>query len=230
MSPSYANNGFYPRLSLNPSHPITVAQAQDIIYDMQQILDLLRNQLTMSQEKQTRSANQHHILAPAYEPDDRIWLNTKNIRTKQPCRKLDDKWIGLYVINKLVRKRAYELDLPSTLRIHPTFHVSLLRTAFDNLFPGQNNTRPGPVLGTDNDEPDTYVVEEIVDSKPARGRRKFKYTVKWQGWPHSENTEEPVEHLIHAPDAIFEFHERYPHKPRPVGYVHTRSSSQELAL
>ena len=230
MSPFYANKGFHPRLSLNLSHPTTVEQARDITYDMQQILDLRRSQLTMSQGKQTPSANQHRIPTPAYKPGDRVSLNIKNIRTKRPCRKLDDKWIGPYAIKKLVGKRACELDLPLTLRIHPTFHISLLRPAADNPLPGQNNIRPGPVLGTYKDEPNTYVVEEIVDSKPARGRRKFKYTVKWQGWPHSENTEEPVEHLIHAPDAIFEFHERYPHKPRPAGYVHTRSSSQELAL
>ena len=117
-------------------------------------------------------------------------------------------------------KRACELDLPQTIRIHITFHVSLLRPMTDNPLPGQSNSRPEPILGTDNDEPDTYIIEEIVYSKPAGSRRKFKYTVKWQGWPPSNNIKELVEHLIHAPDAIFEFDERYPNKPRTIGYVH----------
>lgn len=228
MSSFYANKGVNPRISLNTFRPTSVQQAKDIATEMDEILDFICSQLTVSHDRQARAANLHRIPAPAYKPGDQVWLNTKNIRTKRPCKKRDDKWIRPYTIKKLVGKCACELDLPITLRIHPTFHVSLLRSAATNPLPGQDNLRPGPVLRTDKDDPDTYIVEKVVDSIAARGRRKFKYVIKWLGWPHDQNTEEPPEHLVHAPEAVYEFHERYPEKPRPSKYVHTPPSSQEL--
>ncbi|KAI9881896.1 MAG: hypothetical protein M1823_006392, partial [Watsoniomyces obsoletus] len=90
--------------------------------------------------------------------------------------------------------------------------------------------RPGPVIGTGKDEIDTFEVEEIVNSKPARGRYKFRYVVKWKGWPSEDNTEEPPEHLKDSQEAVWKYHEKYPRKPRPKGYIHrAATSSQELA-
>jgi hypothetical protein len=39
-----------------------------------------------------------------------------------------------------------------------------------------------------------YVVESIVDSKIDEHHKKL-YLIKWEGWPHSQNTWEPITHL-----------------------------------
>ena len=58
-------------------------------------------------------------------------LSTKNINTpvdkERPTRKLSPKYIGPYKIIAEISKTAYKLELPANLKIHPVFHVSLLK-------------------------------------------------------------------------------------------------------
>ena len=79
------------------------------------------------------------------------------------------------------------------------------------------------------DDLDVYEVESIIDSQAPHDWQKFKYLVKWKGWPHEYNTKKPVEHLEGFEEAIWTLHEQYPGKPRPAGYVHRPPSLQELA-
>ena len=49
-------------------------------------------------------------------------LSTKNVRLKNPgARKLLPKWIGPFKLIKQVGKVAYQLDLPSNLKLHDVF-------------------------------------------------------------------------------------------------------------
>src|SRR5882724_11127695 len=66
--------------------------------------------------------------APLYEVRDRVWLNSHNITTTQPTKKLDHKWLGPYLIEKVFLQSMYRLKLPlSFSRTHPVFSVTLLR-------------------------------------------------------------------------------------------------------
>src|SRR5882724_11620753 len=40
----------------------------------------------------------HHKEAPLYKVGDKVWLNGQNITITHPMKKLDHKWIGLYVV------------------------------------------------------------------------------------------------------------------------------------
>ena len=53
-------------------------------------------------------------------------LSAKNLNQHRPSKKLSHKAIGPFRISELVGKQAYRLNLPTTYRIHPVFHVSLL--------------------------------------------------------------------------------------------------------
>jgi hypothetical protein len=70
---------------------------------------------------------------------------------------------GPFRILKSVGKRAYKLALPSSMKIHPVFHVSLLHPAADDPFPGQNHEEQPPPITIDGE--DEYEVEEILDSR-----------------------------------------------------------------
>ena len=60
-----------------------------------------------------------------------VYLAIKNIITKRPSKKLDHKYLGPYKVIKKISKNNYQLDLPSKVRIHPIFYVSLLKNATD---------------------------------------------------------------------------------------------------
>ena len=56
-------------------------------------------------------------------------------------------------------------------------------------------------------------MKDILDSKYFY--RKLQYLVDWVGYDLSEISWQPVEKLSNAGKAIEEFHEKFPHKPRP---------------
>ena len=80
--------------------------------------------------------------------------------------------------------RAYrQVCLPAgaskeTIQIHLVFQVSLLCPAAQDPIPGQSNQHPGPIIGTDIDDPNLHKVETIIDSKELISQHKFKYLVK----------------------------------------------------
>ena len=60
---------------------------------------------------------------------DLIYVLQRNIKITRPSDKLDYKKIGPFKIKRNIRNISYKLHLPSTIKIHPVFHVSLLKPA-----------------------------------------------------------------------------------------------------
>jgi len=97
----------------------------------------IRETIQQAQESQRKWHNQKRQPAPEYvtledvtqgraKKVDRVMLNCKNLRTKRPMEKLDNKMFGPFVVKRKVGSRAYEIELPERWDIHPVFHVSLL--------------------------------------------------------------------------------------------------------
>ena len=97
---------------------------------------------------------------------------------------------------------TYKLDLPLMMKIHPVFHVSLLRPYSDPaVIPGRPILeRPPPEVINGMDE---YEVEAILDKRIHR--RKPQYLVKWKGYHESESTWEPEENLQNSAAMIADF-------------------------
>jgi len=98
-----------------------------------------------------------------------VWLNIKNF---QLLEGLSHKFLGLYAGPfKVLEKKVpytYKLELPENLRVHPTFHVSLLKPInHDASRPNQeHNSRPPPDLV--HNEP-KFEVEAMFKSRQLRG-------------------------------------------------------------
>jgi hypothetical protein len=75
---------------------------------------------------------------------------------------------------------TYKLELPENLRVHLTFHVSLLKpVSHDASRPNREyNSRPPPDLI--HNEP-AFEVEAMLKLRQLRGR-KLEYLVKWKGY------------------------------------------------
>ncbi|KEY63902.1 hypothetical protein S7711_10198 [Stachybotrys chartarum IBT 7711] len=217
-SPFFANYAFHPRMGFEPT--ITVKadpptrDAEQFIRKMNNILEHLRAETAAAQARYEEQANRHRRPARQYKLGELVWLDSRNIKTLRPQKKLDWKNIGPFKISKVLSPYAYQLELPDSMRIHPVFHTNLLRPAANDRLPEQHRPQPPPIEVEGIEE---WEVEDIVDSRWDRrgrgGRARLKYTVKWTGYP--DPTEVPAEHVKNAAQVIANFHRRYPEKPGP---------------
>ena len=58
---------------------------------------------------------------------DSVLLSNQNLRFKGILHKLQRKFCGPYKVLEKIGVQAYQLKLPDTWRVHPVFHVSLLK-------------------------------------------------------------------------------------------------------
>jgi hypothetical protein len=135
-----------------------------------------------------------------------VWLESTNISTTRPSKKLDVKRYGPFKIKKKVGKSAYLLDLPPTWRsLHPVFNEVVLLPYTAPQYPSQTAPPPPPPIDAKRN---IYNVEKILDVKKIRG--KLKWYVKWEGYSMEECTWEPKKNLKGAGLALEEFYEENP--------------------
>ncbi|TKA56080.1 hypothetical protein B0A49_12436 [Cryomyces minteri] len=170
-----ANYGFDPRMGFEPPQPqpenvsrhrqIQHQAAEEFATRMEAIRDCLRTEMQYAQSVYEDQANSSRSPAPAYKVGDKVWLNTRNIHTERPSKKLDWKATGPHTVKAVISPYAYELDLPSSMKdLHPVFHTSLLRPATGDPLPGQVNAVPLPVVVNGEEEWDRVASKQAESS------------------------------------------------------------------
>jgi hypothetical protein len=214
ISPFLANYGIDPTWQDQPANTEAPASeirdigGHDMAKTVAEITAHLRAEILRAQHRQQENADRKRMPAPAYQVGNLVWLNAKNITTRRPSRKLDHRRLGPFPISEIMSPYAYRLELPSSMKVHNVFHVSLLDTASSDPYPGQVVPPPPPV---EIDGEEEWRVEEIFDAKMVRGR--LRYLVKWVGYDQTDW--EPAENMNRL-QAVEDFHRRYPTKPGPL--------------
>jgi len=143
-------------------------------------------------------------------PNDMVYLDSEDIQTTRPSKKLSHHCLGPYPVERRIGKYAYHLVLPPPMRrLHPVFNVVKLSPTPDNLIVGRRRNLPPPPELMDGEE--EYVVEKILNSRMFR--RKLQYLVKWEGYRIEGNTWEYWKNLDHTPEKVTEFHTKNPGAP-----------------
>jgi len=120
-----------------------------------------------------------------YRVGDKVLISIKDFSMelmKRATKKLTEKFIGPYVVRKIVSENVVELELLASLRIHPVVNVKRI-VKYREQVEEQKKIPLPPVEVADKKE---YKVEEILDRQERRG--KTKYLVKWKEYTAEENT------------------------------------------
>jgi hypothetical protein len=140
-----------------------------------------------------------------FQKGDEVWLNIKNFQLPES---LSHKFLGPYAGPfKVLEKKlsnTYKLKLLENLRVHPTFHVSLLKSvAHDTSKPNrEHNSRPPSDLV--HNEPE-FEVEAMFKSRQLRGQEQ-EYLIKWKGYHPIKASWVNEFNMKHAQEAIEKFH------------------------
>jgi len=82
--------------------------------------------LVRSQEEIKRQADRNRKEAEEYRVGDKVLISMKNFSMelmKRVTKKLTEKFIGPYVVKKIVSENTVELELLASLKIHPVVNV-----------------------------------------------------------------------------------------------------------
>ena len=160
-------------------------------------LKLAKECIAKAQARQETYYNQHRSEAE-FQVGQGVLLSTAHIKVASPgTPKLLPEYIGPFKVQARQGPLAYRLELPEHYRIHPVFHVSLLKA-----YKASPHRKPPPPLDIIGDE-EEFEVEDVLQHR--QKGRKTSYLVKWTGYGQEYNSWEPEECFAHAHDTIREY-------------------------
>jgi hypothetical protein len=166
----------------------------------------LREQRIMATQAVNRVAKKHGPPGAKWKQGQQVWLEAKNLSLPYGTIKLASRRHGPFLIKKIISPVAYQLCLPSQWGIHPVFHASLLNPFVETKEHRENYSQPPSDLINDEKQ---YKVEAIRSHRCHRKKKQLQYLVKWKGYPESDNTWEPANH-IQAPRLLKQYERRQP--------------------
>ena len=106
-----------------------VASTEDFLIQWQNTITMAKDSLLAAQDRQACNANRHRQ-EDSFNVGDQVLLSTAHLQIdtekRHPLRKLQAKFVGLYIISSVISPTAYKLDLPAIMHCHAVFHISLL--------------------------------------------------------------------------------------------------------
>lgn len=211
FSPFYLNYGKEVRLPLDAAieavRRCPNPEAAERIQRLREDIERARLSIEKAQRRQGHYVDQHRREV-RFAVGDRVLLSTEHLRLVGAHRtpKFTFKYIGPFLIKRVVGPNAYELDLPSNLEIHPVLNISRLKAYRDGSLTHPTRALPhhrpaAEVVREDGSE--VYEVERVI---AVRGRgARLEYLVEWKGYPTWEATWVNSKELSGAQEAVRAF-------------------------
>ncbi len=222
LTPFQCILGYQPPLFPWTGEPSEVPAVDYWFRESERVWDSAHIRLQQAVRRHKINADVRRTTAPMYRPGDQVWLSTRDIRLRRPCKKLSPRYIGPFPILRQINEVTYKLRLPNHYRISPTFHVSLLKPFTNPLLPPSTEPEIPPPPEVDTNET-IYRVKDILDSRRRGGR--LQYLVDWEGYGPEERSWVDRDDIL-DPSLITDFHQVHPDRPAPRGRGRPRRRSR----
>uniref|UniRef100_A0AAQ4R389 Integrase catalytic domain-containing protein n=1 Tax=Gasterosteus aculeatus aculeatus TaxID=481459 RepID=A0AAQ4R389_GASAC len=196
LSPFEASLGYQPPLFPSQEVEVAVPSVLSKASRCRRIWKATRAALLRTVEQNRRVADRRRAPAPAYRIGQSVWLSSRDIPLRTESRKLSPRYIGPFPIISIINPVSVKLQLPRSLRIHPVFHVSLLKPVVSsppNPLHPPVSSRGGPST-------------QSIASWMCAG---YQYLVDWQGYGPEERCWVPRSRIL-DPGLIRDYRRRNP--------------------
>lgn len=214
QTPFVLDTGQHPRMGVEPNRYSKVEAVDQFTSRIKSMTEEAQSALKQAASDMARFYNAKRSEHPKFKVGEKVWLDGENISTTRPMKKLDNRWYGPFTVEAIVSDNAYRLAMtPPFKRVHPVFHVSLLRRYTpDTIKERPQPTNPEPEI---NEKGETvYEVEKILDSRYRWGR--LEYLVKWKGFGPEWDTWEAENNVEGAKRLVKQFHKTNPSAPQRI--------------
>ena len=120
------------------------------------------------------------VVTHLYEVGQLVWLNVKNLSLRHLNRrhKLMPKYVGPMKVLQLIGRNAVVLDLPASLKVHPTVSVSLIKP-----YKARLGVAAPPVIvgGEEEWELEAVTSHNIVKSRSRAKLTLLEFRAQWKG-------------------------------------------------
>lgn len=166
-----------------------VETIESFLLERDRVIREVRTQLQIAQNRMKKIYDSGHV-ERSFEVGDYVYLKLQPYRQQTMARrenqKLAPKWFGPFRVLARIGEVAYRLDLPQGSRVHPVFHVSILKKTLGSNVEVQTSLPDGFQVR----EKEQVIPQAVLDSRGLRGRRQV--LVHWQGLPPSDATWEDL--------------------------------------
>ena len=132
LTPFFANYGKNPNSFLQPRKGPNAEKALVKAKELKKVHNQLTETIKETNKKVRQQADKSRKDGPQLKKGDKVYLLTRNLKTKKPSKKLDHVKVGPFLIIEERGPVNYKLDLPKDSKRYPVFHVSLLEPADPN--------------------------------------------------------------------------------------------------
>ena len=164
-----------------------VEAVDTLLANHQHIRSVLQTRLRKAQDNMKKAADTHRREV-SYSPGDWVYVRLRPYRQSSLAPgycKLSKRYFGPFKIQERIGPVAYRLELPPHSRIHPVFHVSLLK-----LHPGETPTTPGflpeTTKGNDPIVAPLTILDWKLDASTSPPSRQV--LVQWNGLSPEDST------------------------------------------
>ena len=166
-----ANYGLSPRIEFEKRRGRRFEAAEEFTERMKQVQEEVRAALEKAQEEMKKYADRKRREGVEFKASDLVLLSTKEFKWHMKGRRLEkltEQFVGPYKVKKVIPANTVELELPSTVNIHPVVNASRLHL-YKLQVERQKATTSTPVITEGKKE---YEIEKILNK-----RRKNKFLV-----------------------------------------------------